>query len=136
MGSVIDYIECPRCKSENCVNDYYYKTDEGYTTCKDCGYYHSVFWKRDDDRNYVLKDPNGKTVFKNMVSEEVKIENPFGAFYVESTKGGGTGGTLESEKDYNEFVSHIVSLTNQPNEIKSASVSRFIKEKIVKEKIY
>ena len=45
MGSVIDYIECPRCGQPNCFNDYYYKTGEEFTNCPDCGYYVSIVIK-------------------------------------------------------------------------------------------
>ena len=37
MGSVIDYIDCPRCGNE-AHDEFYYKTGEEYTTCTHCGY--------------------------------------------------------------------------------------------------
>jgi uncharacterized Zn finger protein len=41
MGSVIDYIECPNCKSEMTC-EFYYKTCEEYKSCTECGYFYSA----------------------------------------------------------------------------------------------
>ena len=49
MGSVIGNIECTRCGSEECFEDYYYKTGEVYISCPDCGYHYSSFIKRNDE---------------------------------------------------------------------------------------
>jgi DNA-directed RNA polymerase subunit RPC12/RpoP len=135
MGSVQSYIECPNCKSENCWTDYDYKRDEEVAICPDCGFLHELLWKRNEDGGFAKKDPSKDTEFTNLIRHERTVSNPFGAFRVETIAGGGTGGCLETEESYNEFISHIVSVKKQENNIKSATVSRFIDGKIIKENI-
>jgi hypothetical protein len=38
MASVSSNIECPKCKSKDCLLDIYYKIGEEYLDCPDCGY--------------------------------------------------------------------------------------------------
>ena len=136
MGSVIDYIECPRCKEENCLDDFYYKTGEEYINCPDCGSHRVFHYKRDENGNFFKKDEAKGYEFENLISEEVHIENPYGAYRVESTLGGATCGTLATDDDYQKFVSEIVSLTNQKHDIKEVVVSRLVGEKIEKEVVF
>ena len=56
MGSVISNIDCPTCGSDNCFEDFYYKTGEMYSSCPECGFYHNVHYKRDDEGNLIKKD--------------------------------------------------------------------------------
>jgi uncharacterized C2H2 Zn-finger protein len=136
MGSVIDYIECPRCKEENCLDDFYYKTGEEYINCPDCGYHRVFHYKRDENGNFLKKDEAKGYEFENLISEEVHIENPYGAYRVESILGGATCGTLATDDDYQKFVSEIVSLINQKHDIKEVVVSRLVGEKIEKEIVF
>jgi hypothetical protein len=119
-----------------CWTDYNYKLDETVTICPDCGYLHEQLWKRNEDGSFMKKDPNKDATFDNLVPHAKLVDKPFGAFRVETTQGGGSGGCLETEKSYQEFVSHIVSLKNQENNIKSVIVSRFVDGEIKKESIW
>lgn len=136
MGSVIDYIECPRCNSYGCVNDYYYKSGEEYTNCFECGYHRSFHFKRDGDGKFIKIDEQKDDTYDNLQSEEIHLENPFGSYRVTNTDETASCGTLDTEYEYEKFVSEIVSLTNQENKIKEACVSRLIDGKIEKEIIY
>ena len=136
MGCVIDFIECPRCKQESCLDDFYYKTGEEYINCPDCGYHRVFHYKRDENGAFLKKDESKGYEFENLISEEVHIENPYGAYRVESTLGGATCGTLATDDDYQNFVSEIVSLTNQEHNLKEVVVSRLVGEKIDKEVIF
>lgn len=136
MGSVIDYIECPRCKQKNCIDDYYYKSGEEYISCPDCGYYRVFHYKRDADGNFLRKDETKGYEFNNLIQEEIHLENPYGAYRVEATFGGATCGTLETEGDYQKFVSEIVSLINQEHNIKKAVISKLVGDKIEKEIVF
>jgi Zn ribbon nucleic-acid-binding protein len=137
MGSVIDFIECPRCKSEDCFDDYYYKTGEEYISCPDCGYNRSSFIKRDDEGNMFKIDEDKDFAIDNVVREETLLEEPFGAYLIRYEDGSGSGGATPTEDDYNTFVSDIVSLTNQPDhKMKRVIVSRFVDGEIKKETIW
>ena len=129
-------IECPRCKSENCYNEGWYRTGEELTSCHDCGYYKSFFFKRDDDRNFIKKDETKDITFDNLVSEEVLLENPFGIYEIDTIGGGGSGGTLETLKDYKKFISEITCRTNQDHNIKKVIISRFINGEFIREIIF
>ena len=136
MGSVQFEIECPRCKSEKCLCESYYKTGEENISCHDCGYYRSYFFKRDDNGNFIKKDETKDITFDNLVSEEVLLENPYGIYEIDTIGGGGTGGTLETLKDYKKFISEIACRTNQDHNIKKVIVSRFIDGEFIREIIF
>lgn len=136
MGSVLDYIECPRCKQDNCFIDYYYKTGEEYVNCGDCGYHRIFHYKRDEDGNLLKKDKTSGLEFENLISEEIHIENPYGAYRIESTLGGAQCGTLTTHDDYQQFTSNILSLTSQQHDVKEVTVSKLIDGKIEKEVVF
>jgi hypothetical protein len=137
MGSVMGHIECPRCKSEECFEDYYYKTGEEYVSCPDCGYSRSFVYERDEEGNLIKKDESKGYEFDNLVAKENLLEEPFGAYIIRYNSGVGSGGAIPTEDDYNMFVSDIVSLTNQPDhEMESVVVSRFVDGEIKKETIW
>jgi hypothetical protein len=137
MGSVMGQIECPRCKSEECLEDYYYKSGEIYISCPDCGYHYSSSIKRDDEGKMIKLDESKELAVDNVVREETLLEEPFGAYLIRYEEGMGSGGTLPTEDDYNIFVSDIVSLTNQPDhKMKLVTISRFVDGEIKKETIW
>jgi Zn ribbon nucleic-acid-binding protein len=120
MGSVIDYIECPNCKTE-AMSDFYYKTGEEYINCNNCGYHYSA--------TIINRDKN----LNELIDSDWKIEelkNPFGAYRIK-TYGFAANqcGSLENETQYNEFKKNI----EEDVEIEYCSVSRFIDNKIVEE---
>jgi Zn ribbon nucleic-acid-binding protein len=137
MGSVMGHIECPRCKSEDCFEDYYYKTGEEYVSCPDCGYSRSFVIKRDSEGKMVKLDESKDLAFDNVVTEETLLEEPFGAFRIQYEGGMGSGGAIPTEDDYHLFVSDIVSLTNQPqHKMELVTISRFVDGEIKKEIIW
>ena len=137
MGSVMGQIECPRCKSEECFEDYYYKTGEEYISCPDCGYHRSFFIKRDEEGKMIKLDESKELAVDNVIREESLLEEPFGAYLIRYEGGSGSGGAIPTEDDYNTFVSDIVSLTNQPDhKMESVVVSRFVDGEIKKETIW
>jgi len=137
MGSVMGQIECPRCKSEECFEDYYYKTGEEYVSCPDCGYHRSFFIKRDEEGKMIKLDESKELAVDNVVREESLLEEPFGAYLIRYEGGSGSGGAIPTEDDYNTFVSDIISLTNQPDhKMERVVVSRFVDDEIKKETIW
>ena len=135
MGSVINYIECPRCEQE-AFSDYYYKTGEEYINCNSCGYHYSFVIKRDEEGNMIKIDESKDFAIDNVVREEKIFKEPYCAYSIEVDNGVRSCGRLESEKDYNEFVSDIVSLFNQEHNMQEVIVSKFADGKINREVIY
>lgn len=71
MGSVQSDIEC---KYPNAMEDYYYKSDELYIFCRNCGFSYSRTIRRDDDGKLILKCP-GEKVTKMMKKVELDYKN-------------------------------------------------------------
>ena len=126
MGSVIDTIECPNCKSEDsCYVDFYYKTGEEYTSCGKCGYYHSLSYRRDDNHELVKKDPAKGLEFDNLFMDETILNNPFGAYHVTADDSGvGLCGSLANEDEYHAFIEHNIS--NKNTNGGTITISRFV----------
>jgi hypothetical protein len=136
MGSVsIDGI-CPRCESKNYVENFHYSTHENYKMCYDCGYYKAVVIKKDENENYIFVDESKGFEFCNLIYEELKNENPFGCFRIEYLGGNSERGTLNSEKDYNDFVSDYIPSERFSHEIKEVIVSRLVENSIQKKVVF
>ena len=136
MGSVIDYINCPNCDSPDCHVDFYYKNNEEYVNCPDCGYHRSVYWKRDEEGNLMRKDETKEYTFDNLISEEVLIDKPFGAYRIKSTFGGSQVGTLATEKEFEELKSQLGLIVSAENRVSEVTISQYINGEIVKTKLY
>ena len=88
------------------------------------------------DGKVLRKDEAKGYKFDNLVPEEILIENPYGSYRVEYTRGGEQFGTLAAEEDYHLFVSKVISLANQHNNIKKAVVSKLIDGRIEKKAVF
>jgi len=62
MGSVQTNIECPECKSMECIEDFYYKSNEIHTFCSNCGYFKEHYIKR-DKKGFAIKDSEGNPIY-------------------------------------------------------------------------
>jgi len=136
MGYISSNEKCPRCKRENMLLDYSYNRGYKYTNCPDCGFHYSFSYKTDSDGNYVLKDKTKGLEWSNLIPEEILIENPFGRYCVKKNSGLNLFGVLESEDDYQKFISEIFSLSNQEHDMKEVIVTRFLDGEIKKELIF
>ena len=131
MGSVIDYIECPHCKSE-AYNDFYYKTGEEYINCQNCGYHYSATYKRDDDGEFVTKDGTNNYTFDNLIMETKELKDPYGAYRIKHYDSVAYEcGSIENETEYNELKRYS---SDDPN-IELSTISRFVNGEIVVEDI-
>jgi len=136
MGSVINYIECSRCKSENCFEDYYYKTGEIFSSCSDCGYHRSAFYKRNDEGKLVKLDESKGFEFDNLIMVEEYYPEPYGSYRIKMVDDiGSMSGTLITEEEYDKLFQEMALLNNSEKSVESFVVSRFIDGKIVKEEI-
>lgn len=124
MGSVQGYAECPRCHKDQCHEDYNYKTGETNQICFDCGYIHQVNYKRDEEGNYVMKDPTQGLLFSNLVIEEIKIDDPYGVVITFKENMGGQINTLRTKEDYEQIVKACKE--NTDDRIQSVIVKRYI----------
>lgn len=123
MGSVIDWIECPKCKSEGCYSDFYYKTGEEYISCGECGYNRSVTLKDEarQKRNTEITENDW---------ELNELVNPWGAYRLKEIGNiGFTCGSLESKKQYNELLEKVMENIDSVDEF---TLSRYVNDKIVK----
>lgn len=123
MGSVLDYIECPNCKGDDCSSDFYYKTGEEYLFCGECGYHKSVSIA-DDSRSKKL----------NELSESdwnvEELSNPWGAYRLKEKGMVATQcGSFASREEYGKLLSLV---EKHIDEIDEFVVSRFVDGKITK----
>ena len=135
MGSVMDFSKCGNCQTEDSLmSDYYYKTGEEYVFCSECGFTHDAFWKRDENGKFASKDPEKGYKFDNFIPETNVIENPFGAYKIESKGNGASVGAIADEKQYNSFLRDIGLMDKSG--VASIVVSRLINGEIVKEVVF
>lgn len=55
MGSVQSEVECPQCKNPDAMEDFYYKSDEVYVFCENCGYSYERYIRRDENCDVIVK---------------------------------------------------------------------------------
>ena len=120
MGSVLDYIQCPNCKSE-AMSDYYYKTGEEYTNCGNCGYHRSAVIRNREKRLDLLTQRDWKIL---------ELKKPYGAYRLKTYSSVGTQcGSLNNKIAYNNLKDTI----KHDDDIQYCSVSRYLRGKIVTE---
>ena len=111
MASVQDYgCECPNCKQGNMFEDFYYKTEEIYKHCPDCGYHFSLFLE------------NNKLV-------ERETKKPYCAYRITTETDGSIGGSIKNKKEFDLFLEDIKDKNYE------VEVSRLLNKKIVKYKL-
>jgi Zn ribbon nucleic-acid-binding protein len=115
MGSIVDYIECPNCKTEDIMNEFWYKTAEESIFCSKCGYSKKAFIKNRDKKLTELTDEDW---------DMGEVKNPYGAFRMLGTDNNWIAGTLETEEDL-LMMQNKIQEENLVN-IKKFIVSRFI----------
>lgn len=124
MGSVIDYIECPNCKTE-AYSDFYYKTGEEYVSCNNCGYHYSATIKNRDKKLTELTESDW---------EITELKNPYGSFRYKIAGDIGTCcGSLETAEAADRFRTEM-KLEYQDH-VEFAQISRLIDNDIVVEDV-
>ena len=122
MGSVLDYIECPNCKSE-AMCDFYYKTGEEYTNCGNCGYHRSATIVNRDKKLSELTERDWQIL---------ELKKPYGAYRLKTYNSIATQcGSLPNKKAYDQLKENI----KDDVEIEFCAVSRYIRGKHVTEMI-
>ena len=125
MGSVIDYIECPNCKTE-AHSDFYYKTGEEYINCNNCGYHYSATIKSRDKNLNELTDEDWN------IQECI---SPFGAYRLKyKDEIGTTCGSLRNEAEWKEFKKEVQA-DDQYSNVEIFTLSQLIEGKIVETSI-
>ena len=136
MGSVISNVNCPRCGSEECFEDFYYKTGEIFSSCPDCGYHRSSFYKRDDNGKLIKLDESKGFEFDNLVMENILYPEPFGSYRLKIKENlGSSSGTIIKSEDYDVLISEVALQQKTEKNVESFVISRYIDGKIVKENI-
>ena len=133
MGSVISNIDCPTCGSDNCFEDFYYKTGEMYSSCPECGFYHNVHYKRDDEGNLIKKDDSRGLEYDNLIVVEEKQEKSYSVYRLKFNGSVATEiGHIENEEECERFVNEITSISENDDTIELCELSRFVDGKILK----
>jgi len=124
MGSVIDYIACPNCKTE-AYSDFYYKTGEEYVNCNNCGYHYSA----------TIKNRNKKLTELTKSDWEIsELKNPYGAYrYKMAGEVATVCGSLETLEDADRFRAEM-KLEYQDH-VEFAQISRLIDGDIITEEV-
>ena len=119
MASVMSDIDCPNCK-EQAFEDFYYKTEEEYIFCKNCGYHKSVTIINRNKSLADLTDSDWKIL---------EVKNPFAAFTIKNSNAlAMTCGTLATEKEFEELKESVKPILNT---LEIFSISRMIGDDIV-----
>lgn len=73
MSSTIDYLDCPYCHSKGTfVSDFYYRTDEEYCFCTNCGSHYNVTLNRDSSGKPVFNTPKHYDFGKIEIKAEIE----------------------------------------------------------------
>jgi Zn ribbon nucleic-acid-binding protein len=124
MGSVIDYIECPNCKTD-AYSDFYYKTGEEYINCNNCGYHYSATIKNRDKKLTELTEDDW---------EIDELKDPYGAFrYKMAGEIGTTCGSLTTAEDADKF--RVEMKLEYQDQVEFAQISRLVGDEIVVEDV-
>lgn len=124
MGSVIDYIECPNCKTE-AYSDFYYKTGEEYINCNNCGYHYSATIKNRDKKLTELTEDDW---------EINELKDPYGAFrYKMAGEVGTICGSLATTEDADRF--RVEMKLEYQDHVEFAQISRLVGDEIVVEDV-
>lgn len=70
-------VECPKCKQEKGMSDFYYKSGEEYFFCQNesCKFGFTYEWKRDENHKFITKDGTENYSFDNLIMVETVWEN-------------------------------------------------------------
>jgi len=124
MGSVIDYIECPNCKTE-AYSDFYYRTGEEYINCNNCGYHYSA----------TIKNRNKKLAELTESDWEInELKNPYGAYrYKMAGEVATTCGSLVTGEDADRF--RLEMKLEYQDHVEFAQINRLIDGEIITENV-
>jgi Zn ribbon nucleic-acid-binding protein len=124
MGSIVDYIACPSCKSTAC-SDFYYKTGEEYVNCNNCGYHYSATIKNRDKKLSELTQSDW---------DIVELQNPYGSFRYKMAGDIGTCcGTLATSEDADQF--RVEMKLESQDQVEFAQISRLVDGEILVEDV-
>lgn len=124
MGSVIDYIECPNCKTE-AYSDYYYKTGEEYINCNNCGYHYSAT---------IVNRTKKLTELTQDDWEVYELKNPYGSYrYKMAGEVGTTCGSLATAEEADRF--RVEMKLEYQDHVEFAQISRLIGDEIIVENV-
>ena len=124
MGSVIDYIECPNCKTE-AYSDFYYKTGEEYVNCNNCGYHYSATIKNRAKKLSELTESDW---------EITELKNPYGSYrYKMAGEIGTICGSLTAAEDADRF--RVEMKLESQDHIEFAQISRLVDGDILVEDV-
>ena len=120
MGSVIDYIECPKCGGE-AYDEFYYKSGEEFIVCPDCGYNRRFFIT-----NWEQKEENGIDWIP-----EFKLEEYGGIGGYRLRQKGAIGHELGSFTDKQGPAEFVKLVEDNRDKIEHAEYTQLVDGKVV-----
>lgn len=137
MGSVVDYMMCPNCNTEEgAVVDFNYKTGEEFIHCPNCGYHRRFYitnWDKKEDEEMLVDGESTETPWTPEY-EIFECKEPFGAFDVRYIEGVGECGSFIEKENEEEFMEQVQDLIEQ-GVVESATISKYVDGQIIKTKI-
>lgn len=125
MGSVIDYLDCPKCGNE-AYNEFYYKSGEEFIFCNSCGYSRKFFIDNWEDREKKKDD----ALFEWLPNFKLEETDGFGCYKIRPKGSVGMEvGTFTQPNSAEEFLN---SIKGREAEIAHAEYSTFIDGEITK----
>ena len=102
MGSIIDYIDCPKCGNEAYL-EFNYKSGEEFITCKHCGYQREFYIENNPD------EPQESVVDIELVNYQIKEFGGLGAFKMQriGSVGFECGSFLEDYNSAEDFLRYV-----------------------------
>ena len=129
MGSVIDYMMCPHCNTEDgAVVDFNYKSGEEFIHCPNCGY-HRRFYITNWDKKEETAEGEWTPDY-----EIFECKEPYGAFDVRYVEGIGECGSFIEKENEEEFMDQVQELIEQ-GVVESAWISKYTNGEIIKTQI-
>lgn len=120
MGSVKDYIECPKCGGK-AYDEFYYNSGEGFIVCPDCGYNRKFFITNWED-----KEKEGEEWIPKFELEEF---GGIGAYRLRQK--GAVGHELGSFTDVQGVAEFMKLVEDNKEKIEHAEYSQIVEGKVV-----
>lgn len=130
MGSIVETIDCPFCRSENgAIVDYNYKTGEEFIHCPHCGYHRRFYITNINQKPDLVDDAATMSDEQWLPEYEIfECSEPYGAFEVQYKEGYNEIGSFTEPENEEEFLLQVEDLID---EIRVAKISKFVDDKIV-----
>ena len=126
MYSIEINIECPICKSDDCVSWFVSDYASGiiHIECTKCNKDRTLVHKKDENGYFIWKSETNDSSIANLISEGILSDCEYADYRVLCDNDCTDTGTLSSKEDVDNFLSYIDSLLELEHNIKEVEVVR------------